>query len=137
MIMFLLANSFCFIIFWKFNGYFFYSICWCNSLFSDEQRHHAYFIEEIYSWVIIFAGSFLFLSGIFIHMLQLLILLFFYYIILDFRHFISFFAPWLLSFYDCTNFQFIIEGKKYYMLFTFQILRTILAIFWLYYMSSR
>ncbi|KAI5383180.1 hypothetical protein KIW84_070550 [Lathyrus oleraceus] len=37
--------------------YSFYSICCCNSLLSDEQRHHAYFMKEMYSWMIICADS--------------------------------------------------------------------------------
>lgn len=48
----------------EFHVFFFYSICCCLSLFFDKQRFHAYFMEEIYSWMIISAGSPLFLSGI-------------------------------------------------------------------------
>lgn len=39
----------------EFNGYFLTQFCCCLSLFFDAQRYHAYFMEEIDSWMIISA----------------------------------------------------------------------------------
>lgn len=69
----------------------------CLSLFFDKQRYHAYFMEDIYSWMIISAGPLLvseYLVPIFISGTVSLIhfVLFFYYRVVDFSPFMPLFA---------------------------------------------